>query len=162
MRWIISGLCLFTALSMGSAGAYAADAAPAKKAAPMKKHAATKKVGAVKVVYHVNQGLEQASDALRNIRNHLQVAPDTQIVVVTHAKGVDFLMEGAVDKNGNPFNIPVEELAGKGVVFDVCEITLKSRNLQKSQFIPEARFVPSGVAEVAKLQAREGYVYLKP
>jgi len=48
------------------------------------------------------------------------------------------------------------------VTFDVCEITLTSRKLERKQFIPEAKFVPSGVAEIAKLQAREGYVYLKP
>lgn len=115
-----------------------------------------------KVVYHLNQGNEQASDALRNINNHLEVNPAAKIVVITHAKGVDFLMDGATDKNGNPYNVPVEALKAKGVKFDVCEITLKSRKLDKAKFIPEATFVPSGVAEVTKLQAREGYVYLKP
>ena len=39
---------------------------------------------------------------------------------------------------------------------------LKSRKLKKDQFIPEASFVPSGVGEIAKLQYREGYVYLRP
>lgn len=124
--------------------------------------AATGSVAPDKVVYHLNQGNEQASDALRNINNHLQVNPAAKIVVVTHAKGVDFLMDGATDKNGNPYNVPVEALKAKGVKFDVCEITLKSRKLDKAKFIPEATFVPSGVAEVTKLQAREGYVYLKP
>lgn len=118
--------------------------------------------GPDKVVYHLNQGNEQASDALRNINNHLEVNPNAKIVVVTHAKGVDFLMDGATDKNGNPYNVPVEALKAKGVKFDVCEITLRSRKLDKKQFIPEASFVPSGVAEVTKLQAREGFVYLKP
>ena len=28
--------------------------------------------------------------------------------------------------------------------------------------IMEAKVVPSGVAEIGKLQAKEGYVYLKP
>lgn len=115
-----------------------------------------------KVIYHLNQGNEQASDALRNINNHLEVNPAAKIVVVTHAKGVDFLMNDAVDKNGNPFNVPVEALKAKGVKFDVCEITLRSRKLDKKQFIPEATYVPSGVAEVAKLQSREGFVYVKP
>ena len=124
--------------------------------------ASTGSVGPDKVIYHVNQGNEQASDALRNIGNHLQVNPAAKIVVVTHAKGVDFLMNGATDKNGNPYNIPVEALKAKGVQFDVCELTLKGRKLEKAQFIPEVTFVPSGVAEVAKLQAREGYVYVKP
>ncbi|HSD60919.1 MAG TPA: DsrE family protein [Burkholderiales bacterium] len=114
-----------------------------------------------KVVYHVNDSAN-ATAALRNIGNHLEVNPQAKIVVVTHAQGVDFLMEGAKDKNGNPYNIPVEELAGKGVVFDVCEITLRNRKLEKKQFIPEVKFVPSGVAELGKLQSREGYAYIKP
>jgi hypothetical protein len=115
-----------------------------------------------KVVYHLNQGLEQASDGLRNINNHLQVNPKAKIVVVTHSRGVDFLMKGAKDKNGNPYDIPVEDLKARGVRFEVCEITLTSRKLDKSQFIEEATYVPSGVAEVTKLQQREGYAYLKP
>ncbi len=117
--------------------------------------------GPTKVVYHINDS-NRAMDVLRNVGNELSVDPTARIVVVSHAKGVDFLMDGAKDKNGNPYEIPVEALAAKGVTFDVCEITLKSRKLSKDQFIPEASFVPSGVGEIAKLQYREGYVYLRP
>ena len=115
-----------------------------------------------KVVYHVNDTKEQAANALRNIGNHLEVNPKARIVVVTHAQGVDFLFEGARDKNGNPYNVAVEELKQRGVEFDVCEITLRNRKLSKSKFIPEATFVPSGVAEITRLQQREGYAYLRP
>ena len=114
-----------------------------------------------KVVYHVNDAAN-ATAALRNIGNHLEVNPKAKIVVVTHAQGVDFLMEGARDKNGNPYNVQVETLAAQGVTFDVCEITLRNRKLDRKQFIPESVFVPSGVAELAKLQARGGYAYIKP
>lgn len=114
-----------------------------------------------KVVYHINDSVN-ATALMRNVGNHLEVDPSAKIVVVTHSQGVDFLMSDSRDANGNPYNINVEKLAAKGVTFDVCEITLKSRKLNKQQFIPEAKFVPSGVAEIAKLQAREGYVYLKP
>ncbi|MCF8149503.1 MAG: DsrE family protein [Burkholderiaceae bacterium] len=114
-----------------------------------------------KVVYHINDSAD-ATAAMRNVGNHLDVNPQVKIVVVTHSKGVDFLMEGAKDKNGNPYNINVETLTGRGVTFDVCEITLKSRKLERSQFIPEAQFVPSGVAELGKLQGRGGYAYIKP
>ena len=117
--------------------------------------------GPDKVVYHINDSAN-ASALLRNVGNHLDVDPTARIVVVSHALGVDFLMDNAKDKNGNPYNIPVESLAARGVTFDVCEITLKGRNLKKEQFIPEAKFVPSGVAEIGRLQFREGYVYLKP
>ena len=115
-----------------------------------------------KVVYHVNDAAGQAVATLRNIGNHLEVNPQAKIVVVTHAQGVDFLMEGAKDKNGNPFNIPVEDLTSRGVQFDVCEITLRNRKLNRAQFIPEAQFVPSGVAEITRLQQRGGYAYLRP
>ena len=119
-------------------------------------------VGPDKVVYHLSAGLEQASDGLRNIRNHLEVNPKAQIVVVAHARGVDYLMKGAKDHNGNPYDAAVEQLVNEGVRFDVCEITLRNRNLKRDQFIPEALFVPSGVAEIARLQQREGYAYLRP
>jgi hypothetical protein len=39
---------------------------------------------------------------------------------------------------------------------------LKSRQIDPKKVIPEARIVPSGVAEIGKLQSREGFVYLKP
>ncbi len=115
-----------------------------------------------KVVYHVNDSGAQAVNALRNIGNHLEVNPKAQIVVVTHAQGVDFLMNGATDRNGNPYNIRVEEVKAQGIQFDVCEITLRNRKMTRSQFIPEATFVPSGVAEITRLQQREGYAYLRP
>jgi intracellular sulfur oxidation DsrE/DsrF family protein len=115
-----------------------------------------------KVVYHVNDAAAQANGALRNINNHLEVNPQARIVVVTHAQGVDFLLDGAKDRNGNPYSIAIEELKRRGVRFDVCEITLRNRKLSRSQFIPEATFVPSGVAEITRLQQREGYAYLRP
>ena len=115
-----------------------------------------------KVVYHVNDTQEQAVNALRNIGNHLEVNPKAKIVVVTHARGVDFLFKEARDKNGNPYNVAVEGLKERGVQFDVCQITLRNRKLDKSKFIPEATFVPSGVAEITRLQQREGYAYLRP
>jgi intracellular sulfur oxidation DsrE/DsrF family protein len=119
-------------------------------------------VASDKVVYHVNNSKAQAANALSNIGNHLEVNPQAKIVVVTHAGGVDFLFDGAKDANGNPYNIPVERLKGKGVQFDVCSITLRNRKLDRAKFIPEASFVPSGVAEITRLQQREGYAYLRP
>lgn len=119
-------------------------------------------VGPDKVVYHISNTEQQTKLAMRYIRNHLEVNPKAKIVVVTHALGVDFLREGLRDKNGNPYNVPVEELEFRGVRFLVCGITLRERKMRKSEFIPEAKFVPSGVAEIARLQQREGYAYIRP
>ena len=119
-------------------------------------------VGEDKVVYHLNAGIEQATNGIRNIRNHLEVNPKAKIVVVAHAQGVDYLMKGMKDKNGNPYQDAVEDLKNQGVRFDVCEITLRNRKLTREQFIEDATFVPSGVAEITRLQQREGYAYLRP
>ena len=118
--------------------------------------------GQDRVVYHFSDGLAQASNGLRNINNHLEVNPNAKIVVVSHALGVDFMMKGAKDKNGNKYEDLVEQLVQRGVQFDVCEITLRNRRLSKDQFIEYATYVPSGVAEITRLQQREGYAYLKP
>jgi intracellular sulfur oxidation DsrE/DsrF family protein len=115
-----------------------------------------------KVVYHLNSGLPQATNGLRNIRNHLEVNPKAQIVVVAHAMGVDYLMRGKKDANGNPYETIVTDLKSQGVRFDICQITLRNRKLKKEQFIDEATYVPSGVAEITRLQQREGFAYLRP
>ncbi len=116
----------------------------------------------IKVVYHFDGGLEQATKGLRNIKNQLDTAPKTKIVAVAHAQGVQFLLDGAVNATGNPFNVNVEELEARGVEFRVCEITLKSNKIDPKKLIPQAKLVPSGVVEISRLQAKEGFVYLKP
>jgi intracellular sulfur oxidation DsrE/DsrF family protein len=113
------------------------------------------------VVYHIDDMSLQALKGLRNIRNHLDVDPTAKITVVTHALGVDFLLEGQKDVNGSPFAGPVSALAARGVKFEICEITLKNRNLKREQFIQEAEFTPSGVVRLAKLQ-KQGAAYIKP
>jgi intracellular sulfur oxidation DsrE/DsrF family protein len=113
------------------------------------------------VVYHIDNAETQAVKGLRNIRNHMDVDPDAKITVVTHANGVDFLMLGAKDPKGGDFAGPVSALVARGVKFEVCEITLKNRNLKKDQFILEAGFTPSGVVRIAKLQ-QQGAAYIKP
>ena len=142
MRQLLLGLvAVFAALSVGST-AWAQD----------------------KVVYHIDNAEMQATKGLRNIRNHLDVAPDTKIVVVTHSDGVDFLFQDAKDKK-NPnveYGSLVSALKARGVSFEVCEITLKNRNLKKEQFSLDAEFTPSGVVRVGQLQSREKFAYIKP
>ncbi len=117
-----------------------------------------------KVVYHIDDAATQATKALRNIRNHLDVAPDTKIVVVTHANGVDFLMDGAKDaKDVNiDYGSLVSALRARGVSFEVCAITLRSRNLKRERFSFDTVFTPSGVARIGQLQSRENFAYIKP
>jgi len=117
-----------------------------------------------RVIYHIDDAAAQATKGLRNIRNHLDVAPDTKITVVTHANGVDFLMDGAKDsKDPNiDYGSLVSSLKARGVTFEICEITLRNRNLKKEQFNMDATFTPSGVVRIGQLQSRENFAYIKP
>ena len=142
-------LALGLALSGVSIAASAQETAAAVKSEP------------AKVIYHINDSAGQALAALRNMRNHLDVAPDTKIIAVTHAEGIDFLMTDY--KDADKVGPLVSALASRGVHFEVCKITLKGRgNLSEDAFMMEAEFVPSGVARIAQLQTQEGYAYIQP
>ena len=116
----------------------------------------------VKVIYHINTGNEQATDGLRNANNHLTADPKAKIVFVTHANGVHFLLDGAKDKNGNSYDALVQDLMGKGVEFRLCRFTLERQKIDPKRVIQDVKIVPSGVAEVSRLQSQEGFAYLKP
>lgn len=119
-------------------------------------------VGPVKVVYHLSEGIPQAARAMNNIRNHLAADPTVKIIVVTHGAGIDFLLDGAESGPGTPFAGAIGDLSSRGIEFRVCNNTLVQRNISPDRLAMEAKIVPSGVAETARLQAREGFVYLRP
>lgn len=116
----------------------------------------------VRVVYHVSEGLAQAKRALRLLKNHLQADPTAKLVVVALGDGIEFLLQDAVDDGNYPFELLIEPLAEQGVEFRICRNTLESRKVDVARLLPQARIVPAGIVEIARLQAREGYVYVKP
>lgn len=115
-----------------------------------------------KVVYHITTGIDTVAGAMNNIQNHLDADPKAKIVVVTNGAGIDFLLTDAKDSKGREFSGVVSELAGYGVEFRVCNNTLVSRNIDPGQLLMETTLVPSGVAEAAKLQVKDGFAYIKP
>lgn len=56
----------------------------------------------VRVVYHFDQGVDQALRGLRNIGNHIAADPQAFITVVALGAGIDFLLEGAETEGGYP------------------------------------------------------------
>jgi hypothetical protein len=116
----------------------------------------------VKAVYHMTLGIDESQRGLGNIRNHLAADPTAKIIVVGNGNGIEFMLDGAKDRNGNLFDATIQDLKSKGVEFRLCNNTLVTRKIDKSKVIPEVDIVQSGVAEAARLQAREGYVYLRP
>ena len=131
--------------------------------------------GKQKVVYHINyDNPKSQAGALRNIQNHINAVGEEnlELKVVMHGKGLSLLLtpdqlENTKLKLGNAtdeMQTKITGLKNQGVGFQVCANTLKGKkiNYEDDLFdVDEADIVPSGVAEVAKLQA-EGYSYIKP
>ena len=118
-------------------------------------------MGEERIVYHINESTNPAT-ALRNLANHVESNPNLRAVVVAHNKGIDFLLAGARDADsGDLFEEAVAALRARGVDFRVCGNTLARRAISPAAVIPEATLVPSGVAEIGRLQTRERYAYLR-
>ena len=113
------------------------------------------------VVYHVDSS-DRAVMALRNITNHRKVYPDLPIIVVALADGIRFLLDGTKDARGNNYAAMVEPLAMDGVTFRACGNTLTANSLTADDLSFGVDVVPSGVAEIGRLQLEDGYAYIKP
>ena len=128
-----------------------------------------------KVVYHINYDDPKAqTGALRNIQNHINAVGEENLdlKVVMHGKGLSLLLtpdqlENTKLKLGNAtdeMQTKITGLKNQGVGFQVCANTLKGKKISYEDDlydVEQADIVPSGVAEVAKLQAM-GYSYIKP
>ncbi|MEN8213846.1 MAG: DsrE family protein [Pseudomonadota bacterium] len=131
--------------------------------------------GKQKVVYHINyDDPKSQAGALRNIQNHINAVGEEnlELKVVMHGKGLSLLLdpdqlENTKLKFGNAtdeIQTKITGLKNQGVGFQVCANTLKGKKISYEDDlfdVDEADIVPSGVAEVARLQA-EGYSYIKP
>jgi intracellular sulfur oxidation DsrE/DsrF family protein len=115
----------------------------------------------IKTVYHL-QDDRLATLAMNNVSNHLATDPGVRIVVVALSTGVRAFTFGAQDAGGRPYAEWVDQLSAKGVEFRICQNSMNALKLTKKDLIDKVQVVPSGVAEIARLQAREGYVYIRP
>lgn len=120
--------------------------------------------GKQKVVYHINTDDDKTLNAaLGNVQNHMNAVGKDNIdmVVVMHGNGVDMLKKANKDAD---MQSKVINLKNQKVAMKVCGITLQKKNIDyKNDLFDVAKedIVPSGVAELARLQGK-GYVYVKP
>jgi uncharacterized protein len=115
----------------------------------------------IKTVYHLPDD-RLATLAMNNIDNHLAADPGVKIVVVALSTGVRAFTFGAQDAGGRPYAEWVDQLTAKGVEFRICQNSMNALKLTRKDLIDNVQIVPSGVAEIARLQAREGFVYIHP
>jgi intracellular sulfur oxidation DsrE/DsrF family protein len=132
--------------------------------------------GKQKVVYHINyDNPKLQGGALRNIQNHINAVgkENIEIRVVLHGNGLALLLEPdsleklTKFKHANAteqMTARIDGLKNQGVAFKVCANTVRGRKVDMETDlynVSQGDIVPSGVAEVAKLQ-QDGYVYIKP
>jgi len=89
--------------------------------------------------------------------NHLKDGweNDLSIEVVLHGPGIDFLREST-----SKFQVEIDLLKARGIIFVVCENSLKERKIDKSEILPGHQFVPMGIGEII-LKQEEGWSYVK-
>ncbi len=132
--------------------------------------------GKQKVVYHINyDNPKKQAGALRNIQNHINAVGEENLdlKVVLHGNGLALLLNSDSLAKVKQFkyanaddqmSAKIDGLKMQGVAFNVCDNTIKGRKVNVEDDlhdVEKADIVPSGVAELAKLQ-QQGYVYIKP
>lgn len=137
---------------------------------------ANERYGKQKVVYHINyDNPKKQAGALRNVQNHINAvgAENLDLKIVLHGNGLALLLEpDALEKlkkfkNANAdekMTAKIDNLKDQGVEFNVCANTVRGRkvDLESDLYnVDKKDVVPSGVAEVARLQLM-GYAYIKP
>jgi intracellular sulfur oxidation DsrE/DsrF family protein len=134
---------------------------------------AVKKDTDIACLYHCDFGDPQRfSQMLQNMLNHYSAYEfDTfklKLVVVAHAAGIKFFL---ADRTGTPWEKDAIDpeiyqrfvgLTKYGVEGYLCQITYKRLSIDPAKTRKDAflKFVPSGVATVAELQAK-GFAYIK-
>lgn len=117
-----------------------------------------------KVVYHNNGGgVDNAAyfrKMLNSIKNHIEAVgkEHVDIRVVDHAGGVELFLLANSDKE---LASRLDALRSQGVRFLICANTLRERQIDWRTLygVTEGDIVPSGAAELARLQGM-GFAYI--
>ena len=105
-------------------------------------------------ITHINR-------AIRQVERLVDAHPGTPVRLILIASAVEPALEGAMDKNGGLYSAQLEQLLAKGVGIFACETTLISLSKRPEELTFGVDTVPSGIAELARLQLESDYAYLK-
>lgn len=110
----------------------------------------------VQVVMHLQTADTLVYRALVNqIDNMKKELPGTEIAVVCHGPGMDFLM-----KEKSRYINRIENMKYGNVTFIGCEFTMKQRNISPNALVPYAKTVPFALADIVKKQ-QQNWIYVK-
>ncbi len=85
-----------------------------------------------------------------------QANPDAKLEVVIYGQGLDLV----VKERSTQADQIQKLLAMKDVSFKVCSVTMKRKNVEKSQLLNGIEIVPDGIYEIISKQ-KEGWGYIK-
>lgn len=92
----------------------------------------------------------------RWVKGIMAADPDAKIEIVYYAKSLDMVTKG----KSVVADEVVQYAANKNVAFKVCEVSMKSNNVDKSQLLPGVETIPDGIYEIISLQ-HDGWGYIK-
>ena len=98
---------------------------------------------------------------LAQVARHHAFNPDIETHVILIAEGVRPAIEGAEDATGGQYSAQMEQLIASGIRIFACKATLNYFTLTEDDLAFGVETVPSGVATLGRLQAREGWGYIK-
>jgi intracellular sulfur oxidation DsrE/DsrF family protein len=109
-----------------------------------------------KIIWEMSAGDTAQQRVLFNqLNNVLAETPDTKIEVVFHG----FAVYAMLTDTGY-FKTQIAAMNKKGIVFAVCNNSLKKRNINPKRVIPEAKIVPVAILEIVQKQ-EAGWSYIK-
>lgn len=110
-----------------------------------------------RVVFQMtSSSVEEQKGLINNVNNLLNLwKGDVVIHVVIHGPGISL-----VQSEKTTLQSELYLLVEKGVVFQVCENTLKQKGIAKEAIIDKMEYVPSGIAEIIQKQ-EQGWSYIK-
>jgi uncharacterized protein len=109
-----------------------------------------------KIVFQLTSNDTLVHKALvKQLQNALNEAPNTKLEVVCHNNGITFLQNSKTKQAES-----IAALKAKGVDFAACQNTMKERKIEVSEIVPQARFVPAGIIEIADKQSKK-WAYIK-
>ena len=109
------------------------------------------------VFHHSNDDPELHARVVSNVANLLDdsTVDVDEVALVANSGGLQLLIENSPQREA------VENLQERGVVFKQCRNTFAGTEIGENDLIDGVEVVPSGVGELARLQAA-GYAYLRP
>lgn len=92
---------------------------------------------------------------MKQLNNIYSISPESVVKVVVHGPGIDMFTTGK-----SVVGPQLKTAVDRGVVFEVCEFSLKERKVEKSALFSYAQFTPAGIIRIVELQ-EAGFSYVK-